>query len=786
VSSSRRTASRLGSLPLLAWLWLLCATAQAVTLTPPVAETSLDSHVSHTCSAPADADLDAVRRLPLQPPRAGTIALGNHDGPCWFHFALDNASPQPQDLLLRIGYPPLDHIEVFMRGAGGTARQWSLGDMHPFWQRPVGTRDFAVPFILPGAGHLEFWLRVETTSAMTVPLSVVDKEHFIGDNEIGEWLSGVGYGITIGLFLYHLFVWLRARERIYRFYVLYLAAVLSYMLTFQGIAYRLWADWPEWNSRAPVLLVFIAMLFGVLFTRDYLGTRNWPQADRLLRALAAVLGLIILSEWLFPLRFAYRAQGVLGLAAGLSALLVGVARWRQGLQEARIFVLAWGLLIGMMVLLSLQGYGLLTHLPVLFLVHGMEIGLMLQQVMLAQGLASHIRTLKEAAREQQEAALQAEAENAAKSEFLAKMSHEIRTPMNALLGITQLLQGTTLDPAQKGYVDILYSSGHALLNVINDILDFSRISAGKVTLESVDFSLHELIDECVQVFALAAREKSLAIVREQDPDLPDRLHGDPGRLRQVLLNLLSNAIKFSSHGRVSLRVRSGEPRPGQIQIFFEVEDSGIGIPAEKIATLFEPFTQADASTSRRYGGSGLGLAISRQLVQLMHGDITVSSQPGTGSVFRFSVCLQPAMAPAGSTAADDRNDIPDLSRLRVLVVEDNPINQMVINGLLRKLGIQARIAGSGTEALALLRAEQEAPDLVLMDCEMPGLDGYETTRLIRAWEHDAGRKSLHIIALTAHALPEHRAKCLEAGMDDYLSKPLLLGRLVEKLRGIRH
>ncbi len=464
-----------------------------------------------------------------------------------------------------------------------------------------------------------------------------------------------------------------------------------------------------------------------------------------------------------------------GMTAGATRSLGPIPAACWSFQVLTLLPLIFRLLLGGSLVQSLMGVLAVIYLAFLVtmvrsyhlnLSNSLRLGF--ESAGLVADLSDEIAIRKKAETELRAAIGRAEEANRAKSAFLATMSHEIRTPMNGVLGMLDLLKTSGLTPAQREQAETAATSADSLLRMLNDILDFSKIEQGRLDFESVPFRAARVSEETVQLMRPMAVAKSLQLNFTADEAAMTRIMGDPMRLRQVLLNLVGNAVKFSARGEITLQL-SGRllESPPRLQLTVEVRDQGIGIAADIQDRLFQPFMQADSSMSRRYGGSGLGLAISQKLVQRMGGLITVESHPGQGSRFAFTTTFP--LCKERNTAVPFPMDAALMPHLtgRVLVVEDDPVNQRVVALMLQRLGLQHHIVADGHSALSIIESSEW--DLVLMDVQLPGIDGMETTRRARLL---LGDRSLPIIALTANARAEDRAACLMAGMDDFLPKPI--------------
>jgi signal transduction histidine kinase/DNA-binding NarL/FixJ family response regulator len=735
------------------------------------------------------------------------------DGLVWFRrlVSLDEEArlaARRGELALLLGPSSYGGYQVFAGGRlAGSSRGWLL-------ELPMASAEvFPIPRAAVGAdGTLPLALRVRRVAWITdgdpeaAPFGgsvVLGSFQALHDRAGLRWartlLADLPMLVLSLLFLaaacHHILLYFRRRQQTEHLWFGLLT--LSFAANTFASSYWIYqvTDRYDLAVRASDLTGHAAALFAIQFLWTFF-SRPIP---RLLRVYQLSHGALALFVGFWPgIRLVIASQGVRGLwlvpLLGAAAALVLRAA-RRGDAEARTLALGGLVLIAVEIVdvsgraLALPWSGEVSLAPFGFAVVLVAMSSALSnRFQRVHGELDRLRlTLEEQVRERT-AALEAAKEEAlaasrAKSEFLANMSHEIRTPMNGVIGMTTLLQETPLTGRQRDYAETIRASGEALLALINDILDFSKMESGKVAVERAPFRLEAVIEESLEMVAPLAARQGLALRHSVAAGTPEALVGDHARTRQVLVNLLGNAVKFTPHGEVRVALSARPLADGRTEACFAVTDTGVGIPREELGRLFVAFQQLDGSLARKHGGTGLGLAISKRLTELMGGTIWAESSLGQGSTFHFTIAGEAAPAPPGLPGPRSSADRSLARRhpLRILLAEDHPVNQDVMLGLLGHLGYRADLAGTGQEVLAA--AARQPYDLILMDVQMPEMDGLEATRHLRR-QLPAGSQP-RILAMTAHAMAGDRERCLAAGMDGYLSKPVQIGDLEAAIAATR-
>ncbi len=797
--------------------------ARPLTLEDGVERYVLGKHLEYFEDASNDLSIAEVQSEKLEPmfrpSQVETPNFGHTRSSVWVRVKLKNAS-QRQDWILEVRAQRIETMDIYLLGEGFEQKDHQQDGVYfPFSTRALPARHANFRLHLPPGAETTLFMRAKAAGSMSLPLVLWQPEAFVKTGYREQLVMGIYYGTIVAIFLVNLIAFFVIRDIVFVYYLVYLLVFGLLQFAFNGHFIDVFpGSRPASAAKFVFLFTPLAICAVLQFVRVFLDLKRYlPWANRLLHALSLVALLNVLMPLVMGNAVAIKFGTALLFFSVVACLALSVICLRKCPRQARYFLIAWtGFLVGV-IALALKNFNLL---PSVFLTeYGMQIGSFFEFILLTYALADRVKILRQEREKIQQDTLQelesrvqertrelvaqrevAEKATQFKSEFLANMSHEIRTPMNAIVGYAHLALRTELSAQQKNYLAGVTGAARSLLGLLDDVLDFSKFEAGKLQLEQAGFDLGDVVGNVSAMTALQAQDKGIALTFWIDPGVHRWLVGDALRFGQVLLNLVNNAIKFTEQGEVAVSIQQNwrrqgmEGGQGEVELAVRVRDTGIGISQEASRHLFQSFNQADRSITRRYGGTGLGLAICKQLVEAMGGGIGLSSAPGQGSTFTFTAVFGVQAGPGPRPSPDQHPQAWDHAHLaqalrraggaKVLIVEDQEINRQILQETLEAMGIACRAAVDGLEAVRLALDPRHPPDLLLMDLQMPRMDGLQACAEIR---RHAGMHELPIIALTAHAHPGERQRCLDAGMNDYLTKPLEPGRLAEAMaRWIGH
>jgi len=753
--------------------------------------------------------------LPFNPSNQESPTFGFAKNAYWAKLSLRNAT-QKTAWYLEISPTFLDRVDLYLPQDG----KWEVhqsGRIYPFSQRKVADRNFVFPIAIPINGDITVYLRFATASTLRIEANLYQPQALQQERYLTNLRDGIQYGIILFASAYNFVLFLSLKDRSYLYYTLFNAVVSLLATVYDGYGIQyLWQDVVWWNRVLIPVCMFLAIGIAANFTIEFLQTRfNLPKLHRCLIFFGIFSFAMAIITLFIPYRIAALIANSTNLIGVVSFFAVGAIALRKRIQIARFFLLGWGFLFVTTAIHLISSNFAILPLGTSFL-SLYRFGHVFLSITLSFALADRINqfqteklhdqqeklrltdevnhalrqsrdqleaTVKERTEELQKAKESAEKANLAKSEFLSNMSHELRTPLNAILGFTQLLQmEESVDDSQKEQLGYMLSSGQHLLALINSVLDLSAIESGNIVLQNREFSPESLIIDVQATLKSKAAQKGLSLNTIIQNDIPAIVLGDELRVRQVLINLINNAIKFTAKGSITVEVTLDSIDDKQDELChlnFAIADTGIGISPQNIEQLFTPFFQTEES--RKQEGTGLGLSISQRLARAMGGEIVVESSLGIGTV--FTMRSLPFQIITTMPIIDRSNNIilfpqENISSLRLLLAEDNKVNQIVILKILKRLGCSADMVNNGCEVLEAL--QKSTYDIILMDMQMPEMDGIEATKWIIA-NYDVDRRPV-IIAVTASALKEDSDRCFTAGIDDYISKPIQINELKQALQ----
>lgn len=713
----------------------------------------------------------------------------------WLKFSVVDRTndQQTQNWKLETTYPLLDYLDIYIIDAEHRVEHLKMGDVYLYNQRPVDHRNFITSVSLQDNEKKDIYIRVQTSSSMQIPVFIWHPDYFFEARSGEQYGLGLYYGMMFVMFFYNFFLWFSIRDSNYLWYIGYLGAFALLQASTSGLGYQyLWPNSPWIESIAPPVTIALVGIFGIAFTRRFLHTRQYHiVADNLLR-LVLYLSIVVLA-----LSFIADTATVMGLAKVvvvtflLFILYASVAMLLRGHRQARFFLAAWvSLILG-----GLFTIGMMLGLfPNTFLMtHASKIGSVFEIILLSFALADRIKVIEKekklierrAQKELEKTNKKLEENNRLKDEFLATISHEFRTPLNGILGSLEL---TEQEPTKyiSQHINTAKGSANEMLSLVEQVLSYTELQSGNLIINAKPINLPEVLNELTQTISQQCKDKGIEFSLDNNPRNPQTIIADKKRLQQALTPIFDNSIKFTQEGHISLGVKIKFAHD-QYLLVLKIEDTGIGIDESRREDILEAFTQADGSFSRQFGGLGIGLSLVKALCTQLGGSIDISSEEQRGTAVEILLPIEiPHQAFSSGTEieADAKIRSPRIKDgARVLIVEDNHINQVVLKTMLQRLNIETEAADHGLKAIALLDkadANNQPIDLILMDCQMPVMDGFEATHNIRT--STKRYANIPIIAVTANALSSDRERCMKAGMSDYLSKPFQLDDIRSKLQ----
>lgn len=730
-----------------------------------------DDRSSHTI----DTILDAEQQARFTSLEGKALNSGLSSSTFWLRMTLSGEflaalTEIDQRWLIEFDTPFMNYLDVYLIDpvSNQVLVHWQTGDMLPFAHRPIPTTYFTFPLDLDEPSGVIVIARLMNDGLVIANPRLWPRDQYAGVANTRGKLFGLFYGAMIIMALYNFIIFLTVRDVAYFYYVLSIVGITLFEACNRGDAFKyIWPDSPMLPNIMLAEAIFFAEVFTLLFISRFLKLEQYLRVwSKLLQVLAFVAAAMMILTLVLPNRHVINIGAVLAMAISLLAVYLAVLRARMGSRSAKFFLMAWGVLLVSIFVTALMRF---VPIPVnMFTTNMISVGLTIEVALLSLALADRFnRVQKEAQSILQDALLKLEKSNLVKDQFLATISHELRTPMNGIEGALTLINKDELSDVDRLYLNTAITSAKDMTGMIDAVLRFNEMQAGSIVLKSAPFNPVSFFNEIALEIEERCRRKKIKF----ESDIPGSalvLKGDPEQLRLVLVQLADNAVKFTPvGGTVRLKVFQTVDS-GWASLVIRVEDTGVGISDEIKEKLFHSNGSSSQQNSGS-GGLGIGLTLSRYLVQKMGGTFTLSSAPGEGT--RAEVVLH--LAILAHRVDDEEPALTDQAAQRnVLVVEDNPVNQQVMKGILSKLGYHSFYADNGAEALKLLR--QEHIDIVFMDCQMPVMDGYEATQKIRS---ELGQTDLPIIAVTANAMSTDKEKCMRAGMDDYLAKPIQIDHI---------